>query len=139
MDISSMGEMVHYYLNHSLADSTLTTYESGKRYIRFCASIDQTPLPVSEEQLCEFVASTAKEGLKCQTIKSYLAAVRHMQILAGSGDPLMHNIPLLEHVLAKRGKVRTGKEPHMITADTAAHHSSNLEDLPCPGEGQNKL
>ena len=84
MDISSMGEMVCYYLKHSLADSTLRTYESGKRrYIRFCTSVNQALLPVSEKQLCEFVASTANEGLKHQTIKSYLAAIRHMQILAG--------------------------------------------------------
>ena len=49
--------------------------------------------------MCQFVASTTKEGLKHQTIKSYLAAVRHMQILAGWGDPLIHSMPLLEYVL----------------------------------------
>ena len=50
----------------------------------------------------------------------------------------MHNMPLLEY--AKRGKVRTGKEPHTVTADTSAHHSSNFEEGPLwPGEGQDKL
>ena len=49
MDISSMGEMACYYLNHSLADSTRRMYESGKRYIRFRASVDQAPLQVSEK------------------------------------------------------------------------------------------
>ena len=48
--------------------------------------------------MCEFVASTAK-GFKHQTIKSHLAAVRHMQILVGWGDPLIHSMPLLECVL----------------------------------------
>ena len=48
--------------------------------------------------MCEFVASTA-EDLKHQTIKSYFAAVRYMQILAGWGDLLIHSMPLVEYVL----------------------------------------
>ena len=100
MDVCSMGEMVHYYIKHSLAKSTLRTYESGKRrYIRFCMLANCAPLPVSERKLCEFVANTAKEGLKHQTIKSYLSAVRHLQILVGLGDPFLQNMPILEYVL----------------------------------------
>ena len=45
------------------------------------------------------VGQYSKESLKHQTIKSYLDAVRHTQILAEWGDPLIHGMPLLEYVL----------------------------------------
>ena len=46
------------------------------------------------------------QGLKQQTIKGYLSAVRHLQIECGGGDPREENMPLLELALrgAKRGQ-----------------------------------
>ena len=43
----------------------------------------QSPFPVSESTLCYFVAVLAKQGLAPGTIKTYLAAVRHAQIMRG--------------------------------------------------------
>ena len=38
------------------------------------------PIPVSEHQLCQYVSFLANHGLAHKTIKSYLSAVRHLQI-----------------------------------------------------------
>ena len=46
-----------------------------------------TPFPVSEDILCYFSTDMARQGLAPQTIKVYLAGVRHMQILIGLPDP----------------------------------------------------
>ena len=42
-----------------------------------------SPLPVSEHVLACFVSTLAKQGLKHQTLKCYLLAVRHLQISHG--------------------------------------------------------
>ena len=44
------------------------------------------PFPVSESLLCYYVAFLAQEGLAPLSIKRYLAAVRHLQILLGYPD-----------------------------------------------------
>lgn len=47
-----------------------------------------------------YVASLAREGLKHQTIKCYLSAIRHLQISASMPDPFRNaNFPYLEYVL----------------------------------------
>ena len=51
-----------------------------------------------------FVAFAANQGLKHQTIKCYLSAIRHLQIDCGGGDPRVESMPLL--VLALRGTRR---------------------------------
>ena len=45
------------------------------------------PFPVSESLLCYFVASLARQGLAPATIKTYLAGVRHAQIMRGFEEP----------------------------------------------------
>ena len=60
--------------------------------------------PISQQYrrrkvLCEFVAHTAQEGFKYQTIKTYLSAVRNWQVISGMGDPFRSDLPLLEYVL----------------------------------------
>ena len=59
--------------------------------------------PISQQYrrrkvLCEFVAHTAQVGLKYQTIKTYLSAVRNWQVISGMGDPFRSDLPLLEYV-----------------------------------------
>ena len=49
-------------------------------------------LPVGEHVLSFFVAYLYREGLAPSSVKSYLSAVRHMQISAGLGDP--HAVPM---------------------------------------------
>ena len=62
--------------------------------------------------LCGFLG---KDNLKHQTIKTYLSAVRHMDIVAGKGDPFKEDMPLLEYTM--RG----------IKGDQAR----NSESVPC--------
>jgi len=45
------------------------------------------PFPVTEALLCYFVATLARQGLAPTTIRTYLAAVRHAQIMRGFPEP----------------------------------------------------
>ena len=91
--------MEHYFRN-GLAASTQKTYNSAKkRYLNFCREKVLSPLPASENQLCQFVSSLAIQSLCHNTIKSYLAAIRHLHIAEGHGDPHIHEMARLEQVL----------------------------------------
>ena len=87
--------------------STLASYESGKkRYLAFCAQLNLQPLPVDESRLLHFVAYLFKASLCHQTIKSYLSAVRHLQISMGLPDPSLSSFPRLNYAL--KGVRRAG-------------------------------
>ena len=91
--------MEFYFLN-GLAPATRKSYDSGKkRYVSFCSKIHARPLPVTEELLCKFSSQLAEENIMHSTIKCYLAAVRHLQIAAGKGDPRICRMVRLEPVL----------------------------------------
>ena len=49
--------------------------------------------------LCLFATFLAKEGLSSQTVSSYLAAVRHLQIEAGFGAPSTPEWPRLHYTV----------------------------------------
>ena len=84
-----MDEALLRYCDRGLADSTQRTYRSGlNRYLSFCFAFGVlSPFPVSETLLCYFVTSLAQEGVAPTTIKTYLAAVRHAQIIRGHPEP----------------------------------------------------
>ena len=77
------------YVEGGLARSTHKTYCSGKnKFMSFCMQFGVSdPFPVSQALLCYFVAHLANSGLAYQTIKTYLAAVRHEQISRGLPEP----------------------------------------------------
>lgn len=84
-------------LTGGVATSTLISYDSGKkRYLAFCNQFGLSPLPVCEAYLCRFVAILYSASLCYQTIRLYLSAVRHLQIVNGLPDP---SFPCLEYVL----------------------------------------
>ncbi len=59
-----------------------------------------SPFPVVESTLCYFAAFLAQEGLAPSSIKVYLAAVRHMQVLMGLPEPrASSSLPRLKLVL----------------------------------------
>ena len=104
---------MEYYFQNGLAASTQRSYNSGKRrYLKFCRIKGSAPVPTSEHQLCQFVAFLANEKLCHNTIKSYLAAIRHLHIAEGAGDPGMSNMPRLEQVVkgVKATQVKEGKK-----------------------------
>ena len=45
------------------------------------------PLPVNEQLLCQFAVFLAQQGLSSQTVKTYLTAIRNLQISLGYPDP----------------------------------------------------
>ena len=91
--------MEHYFRN-GLAGSTQKVYKSGKnRYISFCSGKGLSPLPASEHQLCQFVSSLANNKLSHSSMKCYLAAVRHLHIAEGYGDPHINSMVKLEQVM----------------------------------------
>ena len=95
-----MARTVHRMYQAGLAPSTQRAYKAGKkRYLQFCGRVAISPLPVSETMLCRFLAFLRLEGLCHQTAKSYLSAVRHLQISQGLGDPRISSMPQLELVL----------------------------------------
>jgi hypothetical protein len=59
-----------------------------KRFYHFCTKYNiWHPFPLTEHLLCCFAAFLADENLAPQTGKSYLSAVRNMQISLGLPDP----------------------------------------------------
>ena len=88
------------YFQAALAPSSQKTYTSAQnRYIRFCNSLQLSPLPLSEHQLCQFASFLAKENLSHSSIKGYLSALRHLQIASGLPDPGIASMPKLEGVV----------------------------------------
>ena len=85
-----------------IAASTRNSYNSGmKRFYAFCERFQIfTPFPVYEHLLCSYVAYLADDGLSPQTAKSYLAAVRNVQLSLGLPDPCeASSLPILKRVL----------------------------------------
>ncbi len=103
-----LGPTVQRLLQTSLAQSTQRAYLVGKKYLTFCQEMGIVPLPVTEEKLIGLVAFTVNQGLKHQTIKCYLSAVRHLQVLCGGGDPRVESMTRLELILRGARKEQSG-------------------------------
>lgn len=83
-----------YYQANSIASSSRLTYINGQQqYIKFCTIHKLTPFPLQESSLRLFVTFLA-EHLSFSTIQTYLAAVRHKNILLGF-DSNSEPMPLL--------------------------------------------
>ena len=70
-----------------------------------------------------FVAHLGAESLSYQTLKSYLSAIRHFNIMAGQGDPFGPGaFPILQYVL--RGVRRNPKpaKPRLPITPEILHH-----------------
>ena len=89
LDVSVLDPAVLHYCEKGLADSTHKTYNAViKRFLSFCQLFNiQSRFPVSESTLRYFVEALAKQGLAPGTVKTYLAAVRHAQIMRGLPEP----------------------------------------------------
>ena len=89
MDLSSLDATVHYFCSQGVAPSTQSTYQSTlRKFAEFCSLYSIiTPFPVSESILCYFSSYLACKTLSPQTIKTYLAGIRHMQIMLGLPEP----------------------------------------------------
>ena len=131
LDIPPLEGVVHQLFQANLALSTHRAYQAGKnRYLNFCSRMEATPLPASEKLLCFFMAFLKQEGLRHQTAKAYLLAVRYLQISSGMGDPNKLEMPRLELVV--RGfKMLQGA----ASEDTALHYPRYPSENPQQLEG----
>ena len=76
-----------------LWEATFPHVMQGRRF-------DTSPLPLTEDVLCLFVAHLMQEHLQFTSIHTYLSTVRHLQITAGIPDPFTPNaLPRLSYVL----------------------------------------
>ena len=94
VDLGHLEEMVSSLVDASIAPTTKRVYMSGQR--KYLESIQCQPLPMTEDRVCLFVAYLTDLGLKHSSIKGYLSAVRHLQVVAGLGNLFSASWPLLE-------------------------------------------
>lgn len=105
-----LGEAVQKYYSEALTAATKRTYRAGqKRYMEFCKQFKLNPIPVSESNLCYFVAFLGEKGLMASSINGYLSAIRQWQISEGHPEPARAQMPRLKQLL-KGVKVVRGKE-----------------------------
>ena len=67
---------------------------------------------MSETSLCAFVATLARQGLAPGTIRTYLAAVRHAQVVRGLPEPQQHSsLPRLQLLQSgvRRDRAESGR------------------------------
>ena len=96
VDLQRLEGLARDLVNDSLGPSTQRVYSTGqRRYLNFCGVHELNPFPLSEDQLCMFVAHLMDEGLQQSSIKGYLSAICRMQIVKGMGDPFASSLPLL--------------------------------------------
>ena len=98
-----MAPSVQRYFQDGLAPATQRTYKAAmKRFHSFCLRFNvENPFPLSEHLLCCFASFLADQGLAPQTGKSYMSALRSMQISLGLPDPReQSSLPVLKRVQA---------------------------------------
>jgi hypothetical protein len=95
-------------MDNSLKASTLKTYTSAQTWlINFCTAYSLTPYPVSESTLLYYISYLFKEGLKGNSIRVYLSAVRNLNIM-NDCLPLQHTPKIL---MALKGAVTLSDPP----------------------------
>ena len=86
--------------SQGLSAATTNSYGSGvHRYSAFCAKFSLQAFPSSELVLCHFVAFLVHEGISYSTIRLYLCAIHHCQLLDGGPDPGFASLHRLHYIL----------------------------------------
>ena len=90
-----------------------------------------TPFPLTEQLLCSYASFLADEGLAPQTIKSYLSALRNMQLSLGFPDPREQSaLPVLKRVQAGISRCRLLKgTPSRVRLPLTAHILSKIGEF----------
>ena len=100
LGVTSLDSTVCALAANGLSANTSKSYRSGlNRYLSFCASYSVPAFPLSESTLCRSVASLVTEGMSYSTIRLYLSAVRHHQLMEGGPDPSFTSLHRLHYVL----------------------------------------
>ena len=125
LDLADLEKDVQKYFEHGLAGTTRRTYQSGiNKFVHFCNIYHVTnPLPVSQLLLCSYISHLANSGLAYSTIKTYLAAVRYLQISNDLPEP--RTVPMPKLSLVERGIV-TGRGRRNPAVGHAFNYAYNL-------------
>ncbi|XP_069130780.1 uncharacterized protein [Argopecten irradians] len=111
-------------LSASIAPSTRRTYSVGfDKYIKFLllagliAYVSLPNLPVSENNLIQFVAHCFRNNISYATIKIYICGIRFMCLENNIAYPFSQNMPRLQASLTgvKRSQIRATKPRLPIT------------------------
>ena len=112
LDLASLDGAVQFFSEKGVAESTRKTYQSAaRRFHNFCVSYNvHAPFPVSERLLTYFATYLAQQGLKERSIRTYIAAVRYLQLTLGLPDPRDSSLPHLRLILTgiKRSQAEEG-------------------------------
>ena len=80
----NLDSSIHQYLTEGLAPATRRTYSAGTQsFTSFCSASGIRVLPATEAALLLFISHLASKNISHATIKVYLAAIRHMHVIAG--------------------------------------------------------
>ena len=130
MDLTSLERTVHF-LEAGLSESTKKVYRAGwNRYMSFVRAFSLPATTVAPENVTLIVAFHGSEGLCVSTIESYLAALRHVQVLSDPSCILPsfhspHMKVLLHSIRRDQARVRLP-----ITASLLQRIKSHLSNDP---------
>ena len=99
MGLLRLDTLVQHYFDQGLANTTKAVYKTGwSHYVHFCKAYNLHPLPVTEYHQATFAAHLSLT-VSWGTIRSYLSAIRFVQIRTGLPDPTLPPSPRLPYVL----------------------------------------
>ncbi len=114
-----MEQVAGFLFSQGIAKATARRYEAvWKKYVGLCTSVNEPPLPVTEDKAIAYVATLACEGMQAATVKYHLAGLRQAQIKAGLLAPDWG-------AMARLSQIRTGLARHR-----AVHGSAQLQRDP---------
>ena len=123
MGLSELDEVVLFYCQQGVAESTRKTYATASRaYARFCNDYNvPVPFPTTEYIMCCFVSSLAARDLSAGTIKTYIAGVKFEQISRGFPSPPLAlswaRLRLVQAGIARSQAARSHRARLPITPD----------------------
>lgn len=88
LDVCRLAAVAEDLCKSSLAHTSQKTYKSAQKlFLEFCRECNTPALPASEQLLILFIADLSAR-VCYSTARTYLAAIRHLHISHGYGDPL---------------------------------------------------
>ena len=92
--VGHLANIANGLISNSLAPSSRKTYSSAQsRYLSFCSHMRINPIPATQRQLILFAADLS-QTIAHSSMRTYLAAVRHLHISEGFPDPLSNSLQL---------------------------------------------
>ena len=119
LDLSQLEVKAAQLISLGISPSTAEVYDAGKKaYLKFCARFNFTPIPAQEEVLILFVTELS-QTLVYNSVRTYLAGVRHLHVVKSAGNPLQDKLRLqLTLAGIRRWKPKAGGTYHPAGAES---------------------